>query len=69
MNKILSDTRVVVGFAALVLVLATVLVALGKVTFTEAAKDVGLFLGGLITAWQRGAAQPVVEVVRAEEKS
>ena len=69
MNKLLSDTRVVAGFAALVLLCATLLVALGKVTFTEGAKDFGLFLGGLLTAWQRGTARPeVIEVVNGEKK-
>lgn len=66
MNKILSDTRVVAGFSALVLVAVTLLIALGKVTFTEGAKDFGLFLGGLLTAWQRGTATEVV--VKEEAK-
>jgi hypothetical protein len=68
MKKLLSDTRLVAGFAALVLLCLTLLVALGKVTFTEGAKDFGLFLGGLLTAWQRGTAQPVVEVVEGAQK-
>lgn len=68
MNKILSDTRLVAAFIALVVVCATVLVALGKVPWPDAVKVLGGFLGGLLAAWQRGTAQPqVVEVVKAEE--
>jgi len=68
MTKLLSDTRLVAAFVALVIVCATVLVALGKVPWPDAVKVLSGFLGGLLAAWQRGTAQPVVEVVRAEEK-
>jgi hypothetical protein len=67
MNKLLSDTRLVAAFAALVLVCVTVLVALGKVAWPDAVKVVGGFLSGLLAAWQRGTA-PAVEVVKVEEK-
>lgn|SRR3990167_8624554 len=54
MNKILSDTRYVVAFAALVIICATVLVALDKVLWPDAVKVLGGLLGGLAMAWQRG---------------
>lgn len=55
MNKILSDTRYVLGFAALVIVCATVLVALDKVLWADAVKVLSGLLGGLLMAWKRGS--------------
>jgi hypothetical protein len=55
MNKLLSDTRYVLAFVALVLVCATVLVALDKVTWPDAVKVLSGLLGGLLMAWKRGS--------------
>lgn len=55
MNKVLSDTRYVIGFAALVIVCATVLVALDKVLWPDAVKVLSGLLGGLLMAWKRGS--------------
>lgn len=55
MNKLLSDTRYVLAFAALVVVCATVLVALDKVLWTDAVKVLSGLFGGLLMAWKRGS--------------
>ncbi len=55
MNKLLSDTRYVLAFAALVIVCATVLVALDKVLWPDAVKVLSGMLGGLVVAWKRGS--------------
>lgn len=72
MNKLLSDTRIVAAFAALVIICATVLMALGKVAWPDAVKVLGGFLGGLVAAWQRGTAlseaeAAAVKAVEAEK--
>ena len=55
MNKVLSDTRYVLGFAALIVVCATVLIALNKVLWPDAVKVLSGVLGGLLMAWKRGS--------------
>lgn len=55
MNKVLSDTRYVIGFAALVIICATVLVALDKVLWADAVKVLSGLLGGILMAWKRGS--------------
>jgi hypothetical protein len=55
MNKVLSDTRYVLAFAALLVVCATVLVSLDKVLWPDAVKVLSGVLGGLIMAWKRGS--------------
>ena len=54
MNKLLSDTRYVLAFAALLVVCATVLIALNKVLWPDAVKVLSGVLGGLLLAWKRG---------------
>lgn len=54
MNKLLSDTRLVLAFAALVVICLTVLAALDKVPGIDVAKMLGGFVTGLALAWQRG---------------
>lgn len=61
MNKLLSDTRLVAAVVVVVVVCVTVLVALNKVAWPDAVKTMSGFLGGLLVAWQRGAAPQVVE--------
>jgi hypothetical protein len=69
MGKLMSDTRAVLALAALVVVCTTLLVALDKVCFADAAKTMGGMVGGLLLAWQRGVAkEPAVEVVKVEEE-
>lgn len=68
MNKLLTDTRAVLALAALVVVCSTVLVALDKVSFADAAKALGGMAGGLLLAWQRGTAGTQVVVEKVEEK-
>ena len=55
MNKLLSDTRYVLAFVALVVICATVLVALDKVLWADAIKVLSGLLGGLLMAWRRGS--------------
>lgn len=55
MNKLLSDTRLVLAFAALVVICATVLVALDKVMWADAVKVLSGLLAGLAMAWKRGS--------------
>ena len=78
MNKLLSDTRYVLAFAALVLVCATVLVALDKVAWPDAVKVLSGLLGGLLMAWKRGseyteeearAVKAYAPVIEAEKKA
>lgn len=54
MTKLLSDTRYVLGFAALVVVCATVLVALDKVLWADAVKVLSGLVGGMLMVWKRG---------------
>lgn len=55
MNKILSDGRYVLGFAAFLVACATLLVALDKVAWPDAVKVLSGLLGGLLMAWKRGS--------------
>lgn len=55
MNKVLSDTRYVLAFTALVIICSTVLVALDKVLWADAVKVLSGLLGGVLVAWKRGS--------------
>jgi hypothetical protein len=65
MNKYLSDTRLVLALAALVIVCATVLVGLNRVPFADAIKVLSGFFGGLLAAWMRGTPAPAAEPAKA----
>jgi hypothetical protein len=78
MNKVLSDTRYVLAFAALLVVCATVLIALNKVLWPDAVKVLSGVLGGLLLAWKRGteyteeearAMKAYAPVIEAEKKA
>lgn len=55
MNKLLSDTRYVLGLVALIVVCLTGLVALDKVPWADAAKLLSGLITGLAVAWKRGS--------------
>lgn len=73
MTKLLSDTRYVLGFAALVVVCATVLVALDKVLWADAVKVLSGLVGGMLMVWKRGTEYTAEEAeamkAHAESKS
>lgn len=54
MNKILSDGRYILGFAAFLVACATLLVALDKVAWPDAVKVLSGVFTGLAMAWKRG---------------
>ena len=55
MFKMLQDTRFTAALLGLGLVCATVLVAMGKVEFAEAAKVIGAMVYGASVTWHRGS--------------
>ncbi len=66
MNKILSDGRYILGFAAFLVACATLLVALDKVLWVDAVKVLSGLLGGLLMAWKRGSEYTAEELAAIE---